>query len=68
VHLRCLIPGGAIAADGTWHAARSTMLFPVRALSRHVRGGFVSRQRTAAKASTACGARRLTCLYVGNEH
>lgn len=32
VHLHCLVPGGAIAADGTWHAARSTMLFPVRAL------------------------------------
>jgi hypothetical protein len=50
VHLHCLIPGGAIAADGSWHAARSTMLFPVRALSRHVRGGFVSRLRAAADA------------------
>jgi len=50
VHLHCLIPGGALAADGSWHAARSTMLFPVRALSRHVRGGFVSRLRAAADA------------------
>jgi len=50
VHLHCLIPGGAIAADGSWHGARSTMLFPVRALSRHVRGGFVSRLRAAADA------------------
>jgi len=50
VHLHCLVPGGALAADGAWHAARSTMLFPVRALSRHVRGGFVSRLRAAAAA------------------
>ncbi len=55
VHLHCLIPGGAIGADGTWHAARSTMLFPVRARSRHVRGGLVSRLRAAAKAGAlAC--------------
>ncbi len=50
VHLHCLIPGGAIGADGSWHAARSTMLFPVRALARHVRGGLVSRLRAAAGA------------------
>jgi hypothetical protein len=47
VHLHCLVPGGALAADGTWHAAKSTYLFPVRALSRHFRGGFVSRLRHA---------------------
>ncbi len=50
VHLHCLIPGGALGADGTWHAARSTMLFPVRALARHVRGGLVGRLRAAAEA------------------
>jgi hypothetical protein len=47
VHLHCLVPGGALGADGRWHAATSTYLFPVRALSRHVRGGFVSRLRRA---------------------
>lgn len=47
VHLHCLIPGGALGADGQWHPAKSTYLFPVRALSRHVRGGFVSRLRQA---------------------
>lgn len=47
VHLHCLVPGGALGADGGWHAARSTYLFPVRALCRHVRGGFVSRLRRA---------------------
>jgi hypothetical protein len=47
VHLHCLVPGGALAADGHWHPAKSTYLFPVRALARHVRGGFVSRLRQA---------------------
>ncbi len=47
VHLHCLVPGGAWGADGTWHAAKSTYLFPVRALSRHFRGGLVSRLRRA---------------------
>jgi hypothetical protein len=49
VHLHCLVPGGAFAADGTWHPAKSTYLFPVRALSRHFRGGLVSRLRQAFK-------------------
>ena len=47
VHLHCLIPGGTLGADGQWHPAKSTYLFPVRALSRHVRGCFVSRLRQA---------------------
>ena len=45
VHLHCLIPGGAFSDQGDWHPAKSTYLFPVRALSRHIRGGFVSRLR-----------------------
>jgi hypothetical protein len=49
VHLHCLLPGGAFAADGRWRSARSTYLFPVRALSRHFRGGFVSRLRQAVE-------------------
>jgi len=52
VHLHCLVPGGALGADGHWHPARSTYLFPVRALSRHFRGGFVSRLRRAREAGT----------------
>jgi hypothetical protein len=47
VHLHCLVPGGALADDGTWHPAKRNYLFPVRALSRHLRGGFVSRLRAA---------------------
>jgi hypothetical protein len=50
VHLHCLVPGGAITAGGAWHPAKSTYLFPVRALSRHFRGGFVSRLRRAFEA------------------
>jgi hypothetical protein len=45
VHLHCLVPGGAFSAQGRWHPAKSTYLFPVRALARHIRGGFVSRLR-----------------------
>jgi hypothetical protein len=45
VHLHCLIPGGAFSDQGHWRPAKSTYLFPVRALSRHLRGGFVSRLR-----------------------
>ncbi|MEN8167202.1 MAG: IS91 family transposase, partial [Pseudomonadota bacterium] len=47
VHLHCLVPVGALSAAGDWHSAKSNYLFPVRALSRHFRGGFVSRLRQA---------------------
>ena len=50
VHLHCLVPGGALADDGTWHPAKSTYLFPVRTLSRHLRGGFVNRLLAAFEA------------------
>jgi len=49
VHLHCLVPGGAFSEKGEWHPAKSTYLFPVRALSRHLRGGFVSRLRHAVQ-------------------
>ena len=48
VHLHCLIPGGALAEGGEdWHAARSTYLFPVKALSRCYRGHMVRLLRQA---------------------
>ncbi len=50
VHLHCLIPGGALSEHNEWHRARSTYLFPVRALSRHIRGKMVSALREAATA------------------
>jgi hypothetical protein len=50
VHLHCLVPGGALAEDGQWRAAKSNYLFPVKALSRHFRGGMVSALRQAYQA------------------
>lgn len=49
VHLHCLIPGGALDQEGRWHAARSTYLFPDRAVARVVRGRMVSELRQAWK-------------------
>jgi len=49
VHLHCLIPGGALSAQGQWHPAKSNYLFPVRALSRVFRGKLVSALRAAAR-------------------
>ncbi len=50
VHLHCLIPGGVLTKNNEWHAAKSTYLFPVRALSRHFRGKMVSALRDAINA------------------
>jgi len=47
VHLHCLIPGGALDNEGQWHAARSTYLFPDKALSHCFRGKMVSALRQA---------------------
>ncbi|MFT5220706.1 MAG: hypothetical protein ACI9LO_001353 [Planctomycetota bacterium] len=51
VHLHCLIPGGALSDDQQWDSAKSNCLLPVRALSRHYRGQFVSALRQMANAS-----------------
>jgi hypothetical protein len=47
VHMHCLVPGGALQANGQWHAAKSNYLFPVRALSRLYRGKMVSLLRAS---------------------
>ena len=48
IHLHCLIPGGAYQhADQRWQPARSTYLFPVKALMRVYRGHMVSLLREA---------------------
>jgi hypothetical protein len=50
VHIHCLVPGGAFDSEThEWHEAKSTYLFPVKALSRHVRGMLVSSLRQAYK-------------------
>jgi hypothetical protein len=65
VHLHCLVPGGALGADGRWHAARSTYLFPVRALSRHVRGalsrGYAGRSRRDGSSASRIDPRSIPC-------
>ncbi len=50
LHVHCLVPGGALAVDGTWNAAPDTYLFPVRALSRYFRGHFVRSLRSRFEA------------------
>ena len=62
VHLHCLVPGGALAPSGQRNPARSTYLFPVRALSRHVRGGFVSRVRHFGFLANRCRVQRLLTI------
>ena len=43
LHIHCLVTGGALAADGTrWRPARSGFLFPVRALTKVVRGLYLA--------------------------
>lgn len=48
VHLHCLVPSGALAADGQWKSTRGNYVFPVKALSLHFRGRMVSLLRHAA--------------------
>lgn len=49
IHLHCLVPGGAWQAQTQqWQPARSTYLFPVKALSRYFRGAMVAALRRAA--------------------
>jgi hypothetical protein len=51
VHLHCLVPGGALSQDHDhWHPAKSTYLFPVKALSKLYRGKMVSGLRQAWQA------------------
>jgi hypothetical protein len=48
IHLHCLIPAGVLSFDESrWVHARTTFLFPVRALSRVFRGKFLHALRHA---------------------
>lgn len=43
LHLHCVVPGGALARDGTrWRPAKRGFLFPVRALARVFRGKYLA--------------------------
>lgn len=51
IHLHCIVPAGALSHDRqAWHAAKSTYLFPVKALSKAYRGKMVSGLRQAWQA------------------
>jgi hypothetical protein len=41
-HVHCLVPGGALAPDGTWRPARAHFLVPVRALAAGFRARFLA--------------------------
>jgi len=58
VHLHCLIPGGVLTTTGGWKATSGNYLFPVRALSRHVRGAMVSVLRQSAERGELSGITR----------
>jgi hypothetical protein len=48
IHLHCLVTGGASAADGSrWITARTSFLFPVRALSTVFRAKYLAALRRA---------------------
>ncbi len=43
LHLHCVVPGGALARDGTrWRPAKRGFLFPVRALAQVFRGKYLA--------------------------
>jgi hypothetical protein len=44
-HVHCLVPGGGLAKDGTWHPARKKYLLPVTALSTIFRARFMALAR-----------------------
>ena len=46
-HVHCLVPGGGLAKDGTWHLARKKYLVSVTALSTLFRARFMASARKA---------------------
>ncbi len=51
LHLHCVVTGGALARDGSrWIPAKARFLFPVKALSKMVRGKYLARLRGAFEA------------------
>ena len=46
-HIHCLIPGGALTADGRWRGCRPRFFLPVHVLSRLFRRLFLERLQTA---------------------
>ena len=46
-HIHCLVPGGALSADGRWLACRPRFFLPIHVLSRLFRRLFLERLQTA---------------------
>ena len=46
-HIHCLVPGGALSADGRWLACRPRFFLPIHVLSRLFRRLFLERLKTA---------------------
>ncbi|MDX3911741.1 MAG: IS91 family transposase [Sphingobium sp.] len=46
-HIHCLVPGGALSADGRWLACRPRFFLPIHVLSRLFRRLFLERLETA---------------------
>jgi hypothetical protein len=46
-HVHCVVPGGGLAADGTWRACRPKFLLPVKVLGQVFRGKFLEGLRQA---------------------
>ncbi len=42
-HVHCIVPGGALTADGEWNPANKEYLFPVKVMSEIFRGLFVTK-------------------------
>lgn len=51
-HVHCLVPGGGLANDGSWHLARKKYLLPVTALSTIFRARFMVLMRKALPGET----------------
>ncbi len=44
-HVHCIVPGGALTADGEWNPTNKKYLFPVKVMSEIFRGIFVTKLR-----------------------
>jgi len=49
-HIHCLVPGGALSADGRWLGCRPRFFLPIHVLSRPFRRLFLERLQAAYKA------------------
>jgi len=65
VHLHCLVPAGAFAAqDGRWRRARSRYLFPVKVMQQMFRGRYVAELRRQRERTCLSSAQMTTLLEV----